>query len=63
MYRSIQHALDLIKQTDPQSDLSTYRLRQIAKSGHVKVLSAGSKILFNIKSLSEYLGISITDNK
>ena len=55
MYRTIRQALEIIKQTDRDSAITSYFLRELAKSGQIKVLNTGNKVLINMKSLEEFL--------
>ncbi len=61
MYLSLANCMKLIREKYPMSDLSLYRLRQIAKSGEIKVLGAGSKVLVLVSSLEKHLEMKLTD--
>lgn len=60
MYRTISETLDIIKSLDKNTSITLYYLRTLCKSGQIQVLSAGGKILINLKSLGEYLQLDLT---
>lgn len=59
MIRTIDQCHQIIKNNDPDTAISKYMIRCIAKSGQVKTLAAGKKILIDFISLGEYLGLDI----
>ena len=62
MYRTINETLKIIKSIDSGSSITLYYLRTLCKSGQIQVLSAGGKILINLKSLGEYLQLDLTES-
>ncbi len=61
MYRTINETLKLIKSLDSNSSITLYYLRSLCKSGLIQVLNVNKKYLINIHSLSQFLGINLTE--
>lgn len=61
MYLSLANCMKLIREKYPTTDLTLFRLRQIAKSGEIKVLSANSKTLVLVSSLEKHLEMKLID--
>jgi len=53
--RSIQGAYDEIKESDPNTVVTTHSIRVWAKKGIIKSCNVGSKVIINMDSLLEYL--------
>ncbi len=58
-YRTLSQALEIIKKSDRNSAITAYYLRCLAKSGKIKVLNTGNKVLINMKSLEDFLQIKL----
>lgn len=52
--RLIKDAFEQLKNDDPDTDITLYALRTIAKSGLVPTVRLGRKVLINYDSLLEY---------
>lgn len=61
MYRTINETLKLIKSLDSNSSITLYYLRSLCKSGLIQVLNVNKKYLINIHSLSQFLGMNLTE--
>lgn len=54
--RTIEGAIREIKATDPETELKSWALRQLIKSGKFKgFVMVGSKYLINMSALEDYL--------
>lgn len=53
--RLIKDAFEQLKKEDPETDITIYALRTIAKSGVVPTVGLGRKLLINYDSLLDYL--------
>lgn len=53
--RLIKDAFEQLKKEDPETDITIYALRTIAKSGVVPTVRLGRKLLINYDSLLDYL--------
>ena len=53
--RSIPNAYRYIKELDPDSEITLYFIRKIAKQKLVSTLESGSKIMIYMDSLLEFL--------
>lgn len=56
MLRSIQKAVDFIREEDPDTAIRVHTLRAWCKEGKIKYLTVGCKILIDMDSLLEYIG-------
>lgn len=56
MLRSIQKAVDFIREEDPDTAIRVHTLRAWCKEGKIKHLTVGCKILIDMDSLLEYIG-------
>lgn len=57
MLRSIQKAIDIIKAEDPNTAVKVHTLRTWCKEEKIKYFTVGCKILIDMDSLLEYIGI------
>ncbi len=63
-FRTIPKALEYIKQNDPDSDISEFFIRKLAKTGKISTAHSGSKIYVDVDVLIAYLsGEEITPTK
>lgn len=53
--RTIKQAVQTIKESDPETGISEWWLRQLVKSGKLKYHKAGNKYLIDIDLLGEFL--------
>jgi len=53
--RTIERALDYIKQLDPETDITEYMIRKLAKQGKVSQVRSGVKTLVDVESVIKYL--------
>lgn len=53
--RTISQTIGYIKKQDPESCLSEWYLRNLIKSGQIKVHKAGNKYLVNLDNLLNFL--------
>ena len=56
MLRSLQKAVDFIREEDPDTAIKVHTLRARCKEGKIKYLTVGCKILIDMDSLLEYIG-------
>ncbi|MCL2796925.1 MAG: hypothetical protein FWD58_02560 [Firmicutes bacterium] len=59
MFRTIEQAFALIKKSDPNTALTKYAIRKMAKSGAIRTLDIEKKTLIDFKSLLAHLGIEL----
>lgn len=53
--RTAEGVLALIKEQDPNTEISLYFIRHLIKSGKVPVIAAGRKLLVNADATMEYI--------
>ena len=53
--RTVHECLHLIRDSDPDTDLTEYCIRRLAKEGRIGSIRTGSKILINFDSLIQLL--------
>ena len=49
-----------IKAMDPNSDISEYYIRRLAKTGEIRALWAGTKVLIDLDAVLDYLRAGAT---
>lgn len=53
--RSVQKLFQMIKELDPESDVTEYLIRKLVYEGYVPTVECGSKRLANFEDLCAYL--------
>lgn len=53
--RTVNQCADEIISADPQSGITSYRIRILAKQGKIPYTKCGNRILINLDRLLEYL--------
>lgn len=56
MLRSINNAVKIIHEEDPNSAVKVHTIRTWCKEGKIKYLTVGNKILIDMEGLLEYIG-------
>lgn len=55
LLRTVKDTVFLIKQIDPHSGITEYFVRCLARTGKIKTLTVGKKVLIHWQSLMNYL--------
>ncbi len=55
--RSIYEALDLIKESDPNTALTYNSIRKLCLDGQIRYFRSGKKIILNYDDLTKLLGM------
>jgi|AGTN01.3.fsa_nt_gi hypothetical protein len=58
VFRTINQTIELIKKEDPDTAVTIYLIRRLAKMGQVKSIQAGKKYIVDFNSVKKYLGIT-----
>jgi len=59
--RTISKAYQLIKELDPETDISKYLIRKLAEQEKISLTRTGNKVLVDVDSIMDYLsGVSFT---
>lgn len=53
--RSVQKLFQMIKELDPESDVTEYLIRKLVYEGYVPTIECGNKRLANFEDLCAYL--------
>jgi len=53
--RTINEAYTALKEQDPHTAITPYRIRHLVKQGAIPTVSAGNKYLINMDTLEKYL--------
>lgn len=53
--RSIQQAVVMIKQSDPETEISEYLVRKLANNGEIRSIKSGNKVMVDYDSLLAYI--------
>lgn len=53
--RSIRQALEMIKEEDPNSCLTSYYIRDLCKKNKVRHIKSGTKIMVNYDDLLKFI--------
>jgi len=58
MLRTIKESLEIIKSEDPDTAITEYHIRKLAKESKIDFRNSGKKILINVVSMKDYFGIN-----
>ena len=53
--RTIAKAYQLIKEQDPETDISKYLIRKLAEQKKISLTRTGNKVLVDVDSIMDYL--------
>ena len=54
--RTIREAIAELRETDTKNSFSEVSLRRLVKTGEIKHITVGNRVLVNMEQLEEYLG-------
>lgn len=61
IYRTVQNAYKLLKEKDPNTDITEYLIRKLAQQEKVNVIKTGDKLLVDVDSIEDLLnGVEFT---
>lgn len=61
IYRTVQNAHKLLKEKDPNTDITEYLIRKLAQQEKVNVIKTGDKLLVDVDSIVDLLnGVEFT---
>ena len=61
IYRTVQNAYKLLKEKDPNTDITEYLIRKLAQQEKVNVIKTGDKLLVDVDSIVDLLnGVEFT---
>ena len=61
--RTISKAAEELQRIDPDCCLTASSIRRLAKSGQIRTVSIGRRILINLDELERYLSISAAEDQ
>lgn len=55
VYRTIQKAFKMIKEKDPDTDITEYLIRKLAQQERINLIQTGDKMLVDVDSIEALL--------